>query len=71
MCHDITLTTLTTIGYGDISPTTKSARTITLVLMVVMLLDLPRTAVEYLVPSNMDLIQQKLDAVLERLERRR
>lgn len=66
-----TLTTLTTIGYGDISPTTKSARTVTLVLMLVMLLDLPRTAVEYLVPSNMDLIQQKLDAVLKRLERRR
>ena len=66
-----TLTTLTTIGYGDISPTTKSARTVTLVLMMIMLLDLPRTVVEFFVPSNLDQIQQKLDAVLKRLERRR
>lgn len=66
-----TLTTLTTIGYGDISPTTKSARTVTLVLMLIMLLDLPRTVVEFFVPSNLDEIQQKLDAVLKRLERRR
>ena len=65
-----TLTTLTTIGYGDISPTTRSARTVTLVLMLIMLLDLPRTLVEFFVPSNLDQMHAKLDTVLERLNRR-
>ena len=64
-----TLTTLTTIGYGDISPTTKSARTVTLVLMIVMLLDVPRTVVEHFMPSNLDQMHAKVDAILTRLDR--
>ena len=38
--------------------------------MLIMLLDLPRTLVEFFVPSNLDQMHAKLDIVLERLNRR-